>query len=182
VLDFLAKAACYFDLNTVQRLIRNVPRLDDWASQLRRIKEIDEVCQRLAARSAFEDQREGAKTLANILEQQRTSIQELAQILKVQFDNNTKVVKWISKIEVESDHSLIRQKLGTNYAESGQWLRPRYQSWMDPSSKPTFWLCGSCEYMAATLWKVGMFRTLKIFLQLGLARVLWCKIAHTPFI
>lgn len=146
VLEFLIKAACYFELSTTKRLVRNIPKLDDWDSQLRRIRAIDEGCQRLAATCAFEDHRQGLSNLADILEQQRTYIQELAQSLKNQFNDNLAVTKWVSDIDVEGDHSLVRQKLGSQYADSGQWLQPRYQRWMELAEKPTFWLCGSGEY------------------------------------
>jgi hypothetical protein len=145
VLEFLVKAACYFDLNTAQRLVRNLPKLDDWDFLIRKIRESNEVCQRLANASAMEDQRIGTKTLVDIMERQRTSIQDLVDSLKRQSDENTNVINWVSTIAVQSDHSIVRQKLGAHYADSGQWLRPEYESWKENSEKPTFWLCGSGE-------------------------------------
>jgi hypothetical protein len=71
VLEFLFKATCYFDLTTPQRLIRNMPKLDDWDSDLKQISDLDESCRRL------EDQRKGSKILVDVLERLQASRQKL---------------------------------------------------------------------------------------------------------
>jgi hypothetical protein len=102
----------------------------------------------LANASAVEDQRNRTKTLLHILGQQRSSIQDLANSLKRESDKNSTIISWVSAIEVQSDHSIVRQKLGSHYADSGQWLRPQYESWKANAAKPTFWICGSGERSA----------------------------------
>jgi hypothetical protein len=77
VLEFLFKATCYFDLTTPQRVIRNVPKLDDWDSDLKQISDLDESCRRLAAALALEDQRKGSKNLVDVLERLQASRQKL---------------------------------------------------------------------------------------------------------
>jgi hypothetical protein len=73
VLEFLFKATCYFDLTATQRVMRNVPKLDDWNSDLNTIRDLDESCRRLAAALTFEDQKKGSKTLAGVLERLEVS-------------------------------------------------------------------------------------------------------------
>jgi hypothetical protein len=77
VLQFLFKATCYFDLSTSQRVIRNMPKLDDWESDLHNIIDLDETCRRLAAALAQEDQRKGTKTLADVLGRLQISEQKV---------------------------------------------------------------------------------------------------------
>ncbi len=54
-----------------------------------------------------------------------------------------KIISWVSKVDIEDDHNLVRRTLGSLYTGSGQWLRPRFDEWLASSEKQVFWLAGS---------------------------------------
>lgn len=54
-----------------------------------------------------------------------------------------KILRWVSKVNVEGDHHQIREKLGPHYEDSGQWFRSLHNKWVTSSENPIFWLVGS---------------------------------------
>lgn len=143
ILDFLARAACSFDLSTIKRLAANVLKREDWDGKLKSIKEADEDCRAFANAYHQQEQRTGILTITDLIRRQEDSTRELLQKFNLQFGENEKIISWVSKIDVESAHGQVREKLGSQYQNTGQWLRPRYRAWMKSSDKPTFWICGS---------------------------------------
>lgn len=54
-----------------------------------------------------------------------------------------RIISWVSKIDVESDHNQVRTLLGSRYENSGQWFQQIYDEWITSLDKPVFWLAGS---------------------------------------
>jgi len=136
ILEYLARAACHFDRDTVQRMLRNIPKIDDWDGQVQKITSSDEACRKIANRL-------DSKKMKILLEEQVRKTNELRQEFSRRFNRDQEVISWVSPVVVESDHDQVRQKLGSHYQNSGQWLRPKYDKWLASPDKPTFWLCGS---------------------------------------
>jgi hypothetical protein len=143
ILEYLAKAACHFDRDTVQRMLRNIPKIDDWDGQVQKIMSSDEACRRFANKFDSQDQRMGTKTIKILLEEQGRKTTELLQEFGRRYDQNAEVISWVSPVEARNGHDQVREKLGSHYQNSGQWLRPKYEKWIASPDKPTFWLCGS---------------------------------------
>ena len=143
ILDFLASAACHFDHNTLTRMLRNIPKIDDWEGRLRRVRELDTGCRKFATTIDSEYQRIGMKTMKDLLVEQTDTTNELLRAFRLQFNENTKIISWVSNVNAESDHDRVRKKLGSQYQNSGQWLRSWYSRWTESADKPTFWLYGS---------------------------------------
>lgn len=61
---------------------------------------------------------------------------------QLQHESN-RIVSWVSKVDVESEHNQVRTLLGSRYESSGQWFRPIYDGWITSLDKPVFWLAGS---------------------------------------
>ncbi|PQE06277.1 ankyrin repeat protein [Rutstroemia sp. NJR-2017a BBW] len=146
ILDFLARAACSFNLSTTKRFANEVLKKEEWGEKLKSIKKADEDCREFANQYYQQEQRTGVLTITDLLRRQQDSIQELLRKINRQFGENEKIISWVSKIDVESAHGQVREKLGSQYQNTGQWLRPRYQAWLESSKKPTFWICGSGEW------------------------------------
>ena len=146
ILDFLARAAYFFDLSTTKRLTVEVLKREDWDGKLKSIKLADEDCRNFANAVYQQEHRDGLMTISNLIRQQEASIQELLQNLKVQWSKNEEIISWVSGIKVESAHGQIRSKLGSRYQNTGQWLRSRYRAWRESSEPPTFWICGSGKW------------------------------------
>jgi hypothetical protein len=143
ILDFLARAACSFNLSTIKRLANGILKKEDWGEKLKSIKEADEDCRAFANAYHQQEQRTGILTITDLIQHQEASTRELLRKFNLQFGENEKIISWVSNIDVESVHALFRARLGSQYQNSGQWLRPRYRAWMESSEKPTFWICGS---------------------------------------
>jgi hypothetical protein len=143
ILDFLARAACAFSLSTIKRLANEVLKREDWAEKLESIKKADEDCRKFADRYHDQQQRKGVLAITDLLRNQQDSIQLLLRYAKLLLGENEKIISWVSEIDVESAHGQVREKLGSRYQNSGRWLRSHYQTWLESSEKPTFWICGS---------------------------------------
>ena len=143
ILDFLARAACSFDESTAKRLAKEIIKREDWAEKLDIIKAADEDCQKFSTAFHQQDQGAGIRTLTDLMHKQQESTQELLRKFNRQFNDNQQVVSWVSSIDVDSAHGRVRAKLGSQYKNSGQWLRPRYSAWKKSPDQPTFWMCGS---------------------------------------
>lgn len=141
ILEFLIKAVCHFSLNTSDRLVRNVLVVDKWQCLLQRIERANDICGQSIAFSLAKDQ----MTILQLVQWQEERLQILTRVIENKAIEHEKIVNWISDIDVASDHAQARQKLGANYAMSGQWLRPRYQEWLGHSDQPAFWKCGARE-------------------------------------
>ncbi|OCK92933.1 uncharacterized protein K441DRAFT_613561 [Cenococcum geophilum 1.58] len=143
ILLFLAIAARYFDLNTIERIARNIPRIDDWDSQLQAIRTSDKTFRKFANEFRSQEQRTGMETIKDLVEQQLRATNDLLQEFKLQSDQSRNIISWVSNVDVEADHNRVREKLGSQYQNSGQWLRSWYDEWIASTDKPNFWLCGS---------------------------------------
>lgn len=146
ILEFLALAVCQFGRSTIHRILRNIPKIDDWDGQIENIRKSDRTCRRHIDTLNSNTERLGLRAVTNILEEQNRSIQTLVQSLHSQLDKNEKIISWVSSVAVENDQKLVRDKLGSRYWNSGRWLLNEYEIWMTMRNKVTFWLCGSGEW------------------------------------
>jgi hypothetical protein len=142
ILDFLARAACSLNSSTAKRLGHEALKRDDWGEKLKSIRKADEDCQPFVNEYYNQEQRNGNSVLTDLLKQQQDSVQKLLEKVNEKLGENEKIISWVSEINVESAHSQVRAKLGSQYQNTGQWLRPYYRAWLD-SEKSTFWLRGS---------------------------------------
>lgn len=90
ILHFLAKAARYFDLDTAQRLARNIPKIDDWDSELNKIKSSNEACRDFVREMHWQEQRTGMEVITNLMLQQACATQKLLEEFSLQSDQSRK--------------------------------------------------------------------------------------------
>ena len=107
-LEFLAKVLCYFDLNTAQQDLRSMVKISDWDPQLQKIRDIKAACKELATASVFEDQRLGMKSFDEMLRGNEKLLQDTMQTLERLLNDNQKIIRWVSNIEVENHHDIAR--------------------------------------------------------------------------
>jgi hypothetical protein len=115
VLEFLVKAICNFSLPAPQRSMRDMFGLEGWEVAIQKIKKDHETCQQVATISAIEALRRDSRTFVKVMEQSQAAIRALMQMINFQSDNNTRIVNWVSTIDVQSDHNLAKDKLGKWY-------------------------------------------------------------------
>jgi hypothetical protein len=123
--------------------MRNIPKIDDWGSQLQTIRSSDKACRKFTQRFDSKDQRIGMTSIEDLVKEHANTTKNLLQAFNHRFDQSKEIILWVSKADVESDHNRVREKLGYYYRDSGQWLRSRYHAWIASTDKSTFWLCGS---------------------------------------
>lgn len=145
ILEFLALAICQFGRSTIHRILRNIPKIDDWDGQTDNIQKSDRTCQRHIDILISNTQRLGLRAMSDVLAEHNRSIQTLLQSLHSQLDKNQKIISWVSSVAVENDQKLVRDKLGSQYWNSSRWLVDEYANWMTMRNEVTFWLCGSGE-------------------------------------
>ena len=144
VLEFQAKAACYLDYGTFLRFVRNVPKIDDWAVLETSIFQIELECRNYTSLKLALRQQSSLQTLTNSLDEQKNLLKEL--IAKQEDVENAvmMVARSISDVSVEQDHEDIRNRLGSQYWSSGQWLLQsrEYTDWTQHVSSSRLLLQG----------------------------------------
>lgn len=63
ILEYQAKAACYFRKNAISKLFRNLPKLDGWQYLLKEVKEMDKRCTDYAHEFDIKHQRYGMERI-----------------------------------------------------------------------------------------------------------------------
>ena len=145
-LSFQAKAALYFDHATIRRVAGNIAKLRDWPSLEKEIKSQDETCMRLYSHIVSAEQRRGIQNLESAMETMTTKFNELLKHADRRQSEKANILDWLSTNRGDSDHEVVRMKLGTRYWESGRWLlqHPDYASWRTRTdTHGTLWLRGS---------------------------------------
>ncbi len=128
--------------------------MDDWDAMLRNVQVKDAACKTFMQISDSRERRLIDKKVQIILSKQDEKMETALKMLRAvvkdsKLQENLKILHWISKyIPGRHHHSiLVEGKLGTDYADSGQWLfdHLKYFEWAQPEdTKPSsFWLCGS---------------------------------------
>ena len=146
ILSFQAKAALYFDHTTIRRVAGNVAKLRDWPSLEKEIKSQDEYCTKLCSQINCAEQSRGMQNLESAMETMTTKFDELLKDVDRRLSEKAHILDWLSTNRGDSDHEVVRMKLGTRYWESGRWLLqdPDYTSWRTKTDTHcTLWLQGS---------------------------------------
>ena len=152
ILKYQVAAACHCKSSTFQRFLRALPKLDDWKGMIENIKEKDTVCREMTRVFDSQDQKLVNFKLQSLAERNdemmKTFLQTLKGVAEEQIKENTRIPGWICRHVAGRDHQsiLIQGKMGTEYADSGQWLirNPRFGDWASIGSQhhSSFWVCG----------------------------------------
>ena len=152
VLKYQVAAACHCKSSTFQRFLRALPKLDDWKGMIESIREKDAVCRKMTRIFDTQNQRLVNFRLQSLAERNDEMMNEFLQTLQIiaeeQKKENTRIPRWICRHVAGRDHQsiLVRGKMGTEYAGSGQWLirHLKFKKWASTESKrdSSFWVCG----------------------------------------
>lgn len=138
ILEYQALCAVYFASSTLKRLGRNIWPGTPWKDALTVLKAIEARCHMsvngLAARLQGANSRTLGHLVMEVLRNQKASaLQQRVAEIRARRERNKQVVAWISEINPHKDHAEIRDKLGDEYAGSGQWLvkdDPCFTAWL----------------------------------------------------
>ncbi len=132
ILEYQAVAGCFFSKRTLARYGRAVPKFDDFIGILKEVEDLDNDCTKLIKYLKLE----------SILDK----AEEMLAKLQSQSNMNEKAIQWLSGVNYGVDHDRARQKLGSTYTKTGQWLLQgtsylnwKYDGCLSPSA---FWLRG----------------------------------------
>jgi hypothetical protein len=154
ILEYQIEMASHCARSFPIRLLRAVPKLDDWAGMLAGINDKNSKCREFMSIFDAEQQGYHHETLMSFFEKQlaeikNTSAETLKTFLQEKEITTAKdILAWISNADFIHDHDFILDefKMGSNYSDSGKWLRTHaeYKKWAteklpDPN---TFWLKG----------------------------------------
>ena len=152
ILKHQIAAACHCKSSTFQRFLRALPRLDDWKGMIDDIKDKDAVCREMTQVFDSQNQKLVNFRLQNLAERNdemmKVLLKSLESISGEQKKENTRIPRWICRHVAGRDHQtiLVQGKMGTEYADSGQWLikDPKFMEWFSSKDnhRPIFWLCG----------------------------------------
>ena len=165
ILSFQAKAALYFDHATIRRVVGNVAKLRDWPSLEKEIQSQDETCVKLYSQIVSAEQSRGIRHLESAMETMTTKFDELLKDADRRRSEEADIIDWLSTNRGDSDHELVRLKLGTRYWESGRWLlqHPDYASWRTRIDMHcTLWLRGSGAFKNECLLTIRMTDLAKV--------------------
>ena len=154
ILIYQISTACHCKRSTFTRFLRALPKMDDWDAMLRNVRVKDAACKAFTQIFDSRERRLTDTKLQNILSQQDEKMETALKMLRNgakdrEWEENLKILRWISEYIPGRDHHsiLVDNKLGTDYAGSGQWLfdHPKYVEWAasEDTESSSFWLCGS---------------------------------------
>ena len=159
ILSFQAKAAMYFDQATIRRVAGNIAKLRDWPSLEKEIKSQDENCMKLRSQIVSAEQSRGIQNLESAMEKMTTKFDKLLKDADYRQSEKANILDWLSTNRGDSDHEVVRMKLGSRYWRSGRWLlqHPDYASWRTRTDTHcTLWLQGSGAFKIECLFTIGI--------------------------
>ena len=137
ILEYQAKATCYYSLNTGKRTLINIVKRDDWPGMVEKIKDGNRECRDIMALAQY-------KFLDTTLDNHTQKLDKLIKEVQQQDMENEKIATGVSSFRVEKEHDNVRDKsLGRRYLSTGTWLleTERFLQWQ-ASASGTFWLRG----------------------------------------
>ena len=143
ILQFQMKTASFLSKNTLLRIARNVPKSDDWTAILSTITHLDAECGHY---QALHQSTNSTRSLGRVLQVVQDNSKRLEEIL-VSMDHRDqsayRLAASLSSVNVGQDHADARNRLGSRYWNSGQWLLNRrdYIDW-SKSGAGVLWLRG----------------------------------------
>lgn len=143
VLEYQAKAACYLSRNTLARMARNLPKLDNWTHLLENICRLDVECRE--HKTVF-DSAIIQSSLVSLSERFRSQEKILKMLASSRYRMERtayEILLLISDVMVRQDHDDVRTRLGHQYWQSGRWLlgHKNYAAWRE-SRSAVLWLRG----------------------------------------
>jgi hypothetical protein len=142
ILRFLADVTGYFGRSTAKRIIGNLSKSGDWDGRRQTIQFAHQSRWIFLQRIDSQDHQTGINSIKGLMEEQNREIKKLLDDFHVRFHQSEELILRVSKVNVESVHDQLREKLGCCYWNFGQWLRKEYDKWI-ASDIRAFWLCGS---------------------------------------
>ena len=144
VLEFQAKAACYFSHGTLTRFARNIPKIDDWRTLQSSIARIETECREYTSIQFALKQQSSLRALIESVAEQEERLTDRIAHENLQHNAALMVIRLISDISVGQDHEDVRTRLGSHYWDSGQWLfkSRQYLEWATCDSSSILWLQG----------------------------------------
>jgi hypothetical protein len=85
---------------------------------------------RFVQRIDSQDHQTGINSIKGLVEEQNHEMKKLLDDFHLRFHQSEELILRVSKVNVESVHSHLREKLGCYYWNSGQWLRKEYDKWI----------------------------------------------------
>ena len=153
ILKYQISAACHCERSTFQRLLRALPKLDDWQGMIQNIKMKDAACQDMTRIFDSQDQKLVNFKLQSLAEKNEEMMKAFLDVLRnvseERKQQNNRIPRWVCSHVAGRDHQniLSKGKLGVEYANSGQWLlnHPRFLKWASPErdKPPVLWICGA---------------------------------------
>lgn len=149
ILKYQVAAACHCRSSTFHRFMRALPKLDDWKGMIEKIDDKDTVCREMTQIFDSRDQRLVNFKLQSLAERNDKMMDAFLKELREQSQENTRIPRWICRHVAGRDHQtiLVQGKMGTEYADSGQWLikNPKFVEWTssEENRPPSFWVCDS---------------------------------------
>ncbi len=154
ILKYQVAAACYCKRSTFSRFLRNLPKVDDWATMLKDIDMKDRACKDLASVFDSFEQRTQNSTLQSIFQEQANRLGIMQSMMQGNERENTRaenarILSWICDYIPGRDHQdvMVHKKMGTQYAHSGQWLLNHHEflEWRfgEDQGLSTLWVYGS---------------------------------------
>ena len=131
VLEYQAQAVCQLNRGTLLRMARNLPKFDDWTGLRAKITDLDTQCRLYHSTAASHSNLLSVQILKDSLTRQEA---QLDLLVTKQDDIQTvtrEVTLSISDVMVGQDHEDVRDRLGSRYWNSGQWLlkHDAYETW-----------------------------------------------------
>ena len=139
--------AIYYQRNTMLRLLRSVPKLDDKSDLVNVIRKADKECQAFQQLFDSEDAALRNENISDLFNQHVKLLEKMINELQNNDAKNTAILQWISSSLFDEPHNRNRNKLKDGgYLESGQWLfqNTNFQMWNSATANsPFFWIHGS---------------------------------------
>ncbi|KAE8446360.1 hypothetical protein EG329_012109 [Mollisiaceae sp. DMI_Dod_QoI] len=154
VLLFQVHATLHFHRSTMARTLSNIAKSVDWTKLLSNIKKSDVDCVAMTSMVGMANLGSDVSNINHsllVLRQNYNELQEVNQILhniqekwEAKQTENTRIVSWVSDIQIGEDHERVRTKLGARHWDAGQWFLQNsgFKDWRN-SPRGLFWLQGS---------------------------------------
>jgi hypothetical protein len=130
-------------------------------------------CRRFVQRIDAQAHQRGMNSIKGLVEEQNREIKKVLDDFHLRFHLSEALILRVSKVNVESVHNQLREKLGCYYWNFGQWLRKEYDKWI-ASYIQTFWVMWlRCVLISFSLEEIVSNDWRK--LAVGIGQTYWCK-------
>ena len=143
ILEYQALAVCHLNRGTIIRMARNIPKFDNWINLQNKINKLDTECKNYHAFVDSSIMTTRMAFLFKVLNSQGTVLEKLMQKQDENAEMTQSVILSISDVIVGQDLEDVRNRLGSKYWDSGQWLleHEKFLKWAKHPSG-VLWLRG----------------------------------------